>query len=303
MSYPAYLAAVDNGTLEHTAAVLMAELEDCTVCPHHCHVNRRAGELGYCHGGWDAEVSGYGPHFGEEPPLVGRGGSGTIFFSHCNLGCIFCQNWDISQAGGERLSPLQLAEIMLQLQTAGCHNINLVTPSHYIPQIVAAVARAARQGLKIPLVYNSGGYDDKAILKRLDGLVDIYMPDFKFADSAVGKKLACVSAYWEVTTAAVKEMHRQVGDLAVDQEGIARRGLIIRHLVLPGQLAGTETVMRFIADAISPFSYVNLMDQYYPEFKAGSDPSLNRPITAGEFKDAVAAARKAGPHFRLAHED
>jgi putative pyruvate formate lyase activating enzyme len=302
MSYPGYLSGMESGSLRQVADTLMAKLEDCTVCPHHCHVNRRVGELGYCHGGWDVEISGYGPHFGEEPPLVGKCGSGTIFFSHCNLGCTFCQNWDISHAEGEKFSPHQLGAIMLELQRQGCHNINLVTPSHYVPQIVAAVAWAAEHGLRIPLVYNSSGYDEKTTLERIAGLVDIYMPDFKYADSLIARRLSCVPSYWDVTTAALKEMHRQVGDLVVDAEGIARLGLIIRHLVLPGQLAGTETVMRFIAEEISPFSYINLMDQYFPEFKAKSDPDLNRPITRAEFRDAVQAARKASPHFRFVLE-
>lgn len=302
MHYPSYLASLENGTLQEMANTLMAELEDCTVCPHHCHVNRRAGELGYCHGGCEAEISGYGPHFGEEPPLVGKHGSGTIFFSHCNLGCVFCQNWDISHAEGEKLSPTDLGAVMLELQQQGCHNINLVSPSHYVPQIVAAVAWAAIQGLRLPIVYNSSGYDEKKTLEQIEGLVDIYMPDFKYADSKIGRRFSCVPSYWDVTTKALKEMHRQVGDLVMDKEGIARRGLIIRHLVLPNQLSGTETVMRFIAEDISPYSYINVMDQYFPEFKASCDPDINRSITHTEFLDALRAAKKASPYFRFAHE-
>lgn len=197
MRYPSYLASWENGSLQQTADALMAELEDCTVCPHHCHVNRRAGELGYCHGGWDVEISGYGPHFGEEPPLVGKQGSGTIFFSHCNLGCVFCQNWDISHAEGDKLSLQGLGTIMLELQEQGCHNINLVTPSHYVPQITAAVAWAVPHGLRIPMVYNSSGYDEKKTLERIAGLVDIYMPDFKYAESAVGHKLSWLLPFYE----------------------------------------------------------------------------------------------------------
>lgn len=297
---PGYITKLEEGTLKQTADTLMAELEDCTVCPHHCHVNRYAGELGYCRATADIEIGGYEPHFGEEPPLVGSNGSGTIFFSHCNLGCVFCQNWDISHDKGERLSTRELAGIMLELQKYGCHNINLVSPSHYVPQIVAGVARAAEQGLKIPLVYNSSGYDEKTTLEKIDGIVDLYMPDFKYADSANGQQLSCVPAYWEVTTGALKEMHRQVGDLVIDDKGIARRGLIIRHLVLPGDLAGTEAVMNFIAKEISPYSYINLMDQYFPEFKAKQHSKLNRRITSHEFQAAFKSANKASPNFRFA---
>ena len=298
--YPGYLAHLAKDGIRQTAQELMFMLDDCIVCPHHCHVNRRRGELGYCHAGYDLEISGYEPHYGEEPPLVGRGGSGTIFFSHCNLGCVYCQNWDTSQSYGEAVKPEGLAEIMLELQQAGCHNINLVSPSHYVPQIVAALAVAAELGLRIPLVYNSSGYDEKATLEKLNGLVDIYMPDFKYADPLVGKRLSCVDSYTEVTETAIKEMHRQVGDLMVDERGIARRGLIIRHLVLPGDLAGTEAVLDFIAREISPYSYINIMDQYYPEFKAGQFPELNRRITSREYQAALVAAKKASSHFRLA---
>lgn len=297
--YPGY-RALGEQELARRARELTALLADCVVCPHHCHVDRLKGELGYCHAGRDAEISGWSPHFGEEPPLTGRHGSGTIFFSHCNLGCVYCQNWDTSHSAGERTTTAELAGIMLALQERGCHNVNLVSPSHYVPQIVAAVAEAAGRGLQIPLVYNSGGYDDRAVLERLAGIVDIYMPDFKYADPAVGEKLSCVGDYTATAKAAVMEMHRQVGDLAVDDAGVARRGLIIRHLVLPGGLAGTEEVLRFIAAEISPYSYINIMDQYYPEFKAGRYPGLDRPITVGEYEAALAAARKASPHFRLA---
>ncbi|SDF37341.1 radical SAM protein [Sporomusa acidovorans] len=299
--YPGYLRGLADGTLQQAAKALMAELEDCVVCPHHCHVNRKAGELGYCQSGWNVEIGGYEPHFGEEPPLVGTYGSGTIFFSHCNLGCLFCQNWDISHEKGDKLSPEDLASIMLELQQAGCHNINLVSPSHYVPQIIAAVLHAAEKGLHIPLVYNTSGYDNKTTLERIDGIVDIYMPDFKYASSEIGKQLSCVSSYWKVTKAAVKEMHRQVGDLVIDEQGIAHRGLLIRHLVLPGNLAGTEQVMEFIAKEVSPTSYINIMDQYFPEFKAQQNPKLNRCITRAEFLQAVDAAKRASPFFRLIH--
>lgn len=299
--YPSYLALTAGGELDRRAEGLLAALADCTVCAHHCHVNRLEGELGYCRAGREAEISGYGPHFGEEPPLVGRRGSGTIFFSHCNLGCVFCQNWDTSQAGGETVKAEDLADIMLELAGQGCHNINLVSPSHYVPQIVAAVARAAGRGLKVPIVYNTGGYDEVATIERLAGIVDIYMPDIKYADDEVGRRLSCIKDYPAAVRAAVREMHRQVGDLTVDGAGVARKGLIIRHLVLPVGLAGTEAVMRFIAAEISPESYINIMDQYHPAFKAGEVPGLARRLTAAEFKAAVAAAKAVSPRFRLAH--
>lgn len=300
--YPRYLALLDNGALKRKADILMSRLEDCTICPHSCHVNRRGNQLGYCHAGWEVEISGYGPHFGEEAPLVGKRGSGTIFFSHCNLGCVYCQNWDTSHGEGEKLSIGELAGILLKLQKQGCHNINLVSPSHYIPQIIAAVSKAAEHGLNIPLVYNSGGYDHTITLQELDGLIDIYMPDFKYGDLSVGHRLSRVDDYTDIAGKAIIEMHRQVGDLNINPQGIAVQGLIIRHLVLPGNLAGTEKVMKFIADEISPYSYINLMDQYYPEFKASKYPGLDRKITSAEFREAVLTAKRASPHFRLAHE-
>lgn len=300
--YPMYVNMLEDGSLQQRADHLMEELIECNICPHQCHADRLRNEFGYCRAGKDAEISGYGPHFGEEPPLVGRFGSGTIFFCHCNLGCIFCQNWDISHGAGENVSPEQLAELMLGLQKQKCHNINLVSPSHYVPQIIAAVAIAAARGLRLPVVYNSGGYESVETLKLLDGIVDIYMPDVKYADPVVGQRLSKVNEYWDIAKKALKEMHRQVGDLTVDKDGIAKRGLIIRHLVLPEKLAGTEQVMEFIAQEISPFSYINIMDQYHPAFKACDFVGLNRRITRSEFKEAIRAAKQASPHFRLVHE-
>jgi putative pyruvate formate lyase activating enzyme len=301
-NYPGYLKKYKDGTLQTLADRLLEGLQECTLCPHLCRVNRYTGERGYCKAAEEAEVSGYGPHFGEEPPLVGVHGSGTIFFSHCNLGCVFCQNWETSHGEGEKVSFQKLGEIMLELQAQRCHNINLVTPSHYVPQIVAAVAWAATKGLHIPLVYNCSGYERWETLHYIDGLIDIYMPDFKYADPVIGRRFSNVSSYWDVAKTALKEMHRQVGDLAINEQGAAYRGLIIRHLVLPAQLAGTQEIMDFVAEEISPNSYINIMDQYFPEFKARCYSELNRRITRTEFREAVHAAKKASSNFRLAHE-
>jgi putative pyruvate formate lyase activating enzyme len=242
-------------------------------------------------------VASYGPHHGEEAPLRGWRGSGTIFFAWCNLRCVFCQNWDISQQGmGRAMSPAELAEMMLELQAMGCHNINLVSPSHVVAQILAAVAIAARRGLHLPLVYNTGGYDSLEALALLDGVVDIYMPDMKYADSAIAHRYSHVRDYCDVNRAAVKEMHRQVGDLVLDDRGIAQRGLLVRHLVLPNDLAGTEQVIEFLAREISPATYLNLMDQYRPCYRAAEHPPLDRRLTGPEYHAALAAAHHAGLH-------
>jgi len=243
--------------------------------------------------GLQAVVASAGPHFGEERELVGVGGSGTIFFSGCTLRCVFCQNWDISQKGeGREVEPEELAVMMLDLQAQGCHNINLVTPSHVVAQILEATLIAARQGLKLPLVYNTGGYDSPEALALLDGVIDIYMPDMKYGDSATAHRYSHVRDYWEVNRAAVREMHRQVGDLKLDARGLAYRGLLVRHLILPAGLAGTEKVLEFIAMEISPETYLNLMDQYYPCYRAADIPELSRPITDAEYRDALAIARR-----------
>jgi putative pyruvate formate lyase activating enzyme len=249
-----------------------------------------------CGVGSEAWVSSAGPHFGEERPLVGRGGSGTIFLAGCNLDCIFCQNAEISHGReGAAASPEQLARTMLGLQDMGCHNINFVTPTHQVPQILGALVLAAARGLRLPLVYNCGGYESVETLKLLDGVVDLYMPDFKYGDEAVGRELSGVRDYPAIARAAVREMYRQVGDLVMDERGVARRGLLVRHLVLPGGLAGTDGVMRFLAD-LSPATYVNVMSQYRPRRQAGRHPLLSRPVSRQEVAAGVAAARSAGLH-------
>jgi len=270
-------------------------LSRCTLCPRNCLVDRHHGELGVCRTGDRPVVSSYAPHFGEEDPLVGQRGSGTIFFTHCNLYCIFCQNYEISHGGeGEEVSIEDLAAMMLVLQKRGCHNINFVTPSHQVYQILAALPAAIEGGLRVPLVYNTGGYDALETLRLLDGVVDIYMPDFKFWDPAVAKDLCEAEDYPEIARRAVKEMHRQVGDLVMDELGVARRGLLVRHLVLPDGLAGTRGIMEFLAREVSPRTYVNVMGQYRPCGRAGEHPSLRKFLTALEHEQAQQTAREAG---------
>jgi len=258
-------------------------------------VNRLEDELGVCRTGKDAVVSSFSPHYGEESPLVGQHGSGTIFMTNCNLKCIFCQNYDISHLErGEKVTIEQFASMMLMLQGRGCHNINIVTPTHVVPQMLAALQIAVENGLNAPLVYNCGGYESVEMLELLDGIVGIYMPDFKYADEEVGEKLSKSKDYPQVAKAALKEMHRQVGDLMMDSRGVAQRGLLVRHLVLPNGLAGTPELMRFLAEEISPNTYVNVMAQYRPCFKAGEYSEINRRPTNKEYQDAVQAALDAG---------
>jgi len=293
---PAYLELLRSGELRQRAELALARLEACDLCARECGVNRRLGaEKAGCRTGNRALVSSYGPHFGEESPLVGRGGSGTIFFTGCNLRCQFCQNYDISQGGnGRQVEPDELARMMLSLQEQGCHNINLVSPSHVAPQILAGLLIATEAGLRLPLVYNTGGYDSLATLKLLDGVVDIYMPDMKYADADVARRFSQVSNYPAVNQAAVKEMHRQVGDLTLDEWGVARRGLLVRHLVLPEGLAGTAEIVRFLRDQVSPQTYINVMAQYRPCYRARELPPLDRPIASDEYAAALRLAEEAG---------
>ncbi len=292
---------VERDELLARAEAAGAILEECRLCGHGCRARRSDAEKGLCGAGELAVVSDYGPHFGEESVLVGTRGSGTVFFSYCNLSCIFCQNWEISALGrGRPVSPAELAGMMVELQDMGCHNVNLVSPTHYVPQILKALADAVARGLNVPIVYNTGGYDSVETLKLLDGVVDIYMPDMKFGDDATARRYTGAADYVKVNRRAVKEMHRQVGDLVVDERGVAVRGLIVRHLVLPNGLAGTKEVMEFLAREISPRTYVNIMEQYYPAHHARRYPELARRITPAEYREALAAAREASPEFRFA---
>lgn len=291
----AYQALLESGELRRRAGEALSRLACCTLCPRRCEADRPGGEKGKCQTGRRAVVSSFGPHFGEEAPLVGWGGSGTIFFTHCNLRCQFCQNYSISQTGeGEEVGAEDLARMMLQLQARGCHNINLVSPTHVVAQLLEALELAAKRGLHLPLVHNSGGYDSLETLKLLDGVVDIYMPDMKYSDEGTAFKYSGVHDYPEVNRAAVGEMHRQVGDLEVDAKGVAVRGLLVRHLVLPQGLAGTKQVVEFLAQDISPNTYLNVMDQFRPCYRACDYPELCRPITREEFQEALRLAREAG---------
>ena len=295
---PAYLELLQGDELARRVDQAYRHLEDCDLCARYCRVNRRQTTQGaVCRTGERAVVHSFGPHHGEEDPLRGRRGSGTIFFSGCNLRCVFCQNWEISHKGtGHEVDPETLAGMMLALQAQGCHNINLVSPSHVVAQIIAAVDIAAQRGLRLPLVYNTGGYDSPEALTLLDGIIDIYMPDMKYGDSAIARRYSRVRDYARVNQAAVKEMHRQVGDLVLDEHGIARRGLLLRHLVLPGNLAGTEQVLAFVAREISTNTYLNLMGQYYPCYRADEYPPLDRPVTAEEYGRALAVAEHYSLH-------
>ena len=293
---PCYLKLLRAGTFQERIGQAFRHLERCDLCARYCYVNRLITVKGaVCRTGERAVVHSFGPHHGEEHVLRGRKGSGTIFFSWCNLRCVFCQNWEISHKGiGRAVEPKELAAMMLDLQEQGCHNINLVSPSHVVAQILAAVEIAATEGLRLPLVYNTGGYDSLEALALLDGIIDIYMPDMKYGDPAIARKYSKTRNYVEVNRIAVKEMHRQVGDLVLDTNGLAQRGLLIRHLVLPGDLAGSERVLDFIAHEISPNTYVNLMDQYRPCYQADECPPLDRQITVAEYSTVLELAKRYG---------
>ena len=301
MDQPAFRELFQAGRLTERAEEIFQKLACCDLCPRNCRVNRLKGEIGSCGVGELAWVSSYGPHHGEEAPLRGRYGSGTIFFSGCNLSCVYCQNADISQKlSGRPVTPHELASFMLELQYLGCHNINLVSPTHVAGQIAKAIALAAEQGLLLPIVYNTGGYDALETLVLLDGLVDIYMPDMKYSQVEMGERYSDVPEYPAINQRALLEMHRQVGDLILDPAGIARKGLLVRHLVLPGDLAGSSAILRFIAEEISIDTYLNIMDQYRPAYQARRFPELDRRITRSEFQAVIKEAEEWG-FSRLDH--
>ncbi|MFO7865668.1 MAG: radical SAM protein [Candidatus Aminicenantes bacterium] len=294
--YPSYLNLVENGELHRRAEELYAHYENCTLCPRDCRVDRTRGEKGKCEAPAELKISSAFPHFGEESPLVGKKGSGTIFFSHCGLRCVYCQNFSISiEGGGMVVSEGRVAESMLKLQGMGCHNINLVTPTHYLPGIIRALETAAAKGLNIPLVYNTGGFEDPKILKLLDGIVDIYLPDFKYTDSAHAAEYSSEAySYPYYVKEAFREMFRQVGNLETNRYAIARRGLMIRHLVLPNNVSGTREMLKFVAEELSTDCYINIMRQYRPEYKAGEYPKIDRRIKSSEYAEAVNAAKEMG---------
>jgi len=290
---PSYIALAQQGDLQKRVQVLEDILKDCRLCPRECRTNRLEGEVGYCKADSGLIVSSAFPHFGEESPLVGYHGSGTIFLTHCNLQCIFCQNYDISHLGrGERITSSDMARMMIRLQELGCHNINFVTPTHYVPQIIASLPEAIEHGVRIPIVYNCSGYESLEVIQLLEGIVDIYMPDAKFMDEKYSKEYCNAPDYPGVLTKVLKEMHRQVGDLKMDSRGIAEKGLLIRHLVMPGGVASSEAVLRFIAEEISVHTYVNIMDQYRPEYHACEHVPINRRIMHKEYLEATQLAKR-----------
>ncbi len=295
MTQAAYLHLHRTGDLENRIKVLQEGLQSCALCPRDCRVNRLKNEKGFCRTGRWAVVSSCGPHFGEEEPLVGSGGSGTLFFTHCNLGCCFCQNYEISHEGhGREASPEDLAGLMVSLQEQGCHNINFVSPSHVVTQIVEALPLAIGAGLRVPLVYNTGGYDLPETLRILEGIVDIYMPDYKFSLEEAAREFADASDYPKRVRHALVEMHRQVGDLVMDGQGIAERGLLIRHLVLPRDQAGSEECFQWIAEHLSRNTYLNIMKQYRPSGTAHQHAALANKITSDEYREAIQRAKKHG---------
>jgi putative pyruvate formate lyase activating enzyme len=294
--HPAYERLEHEGTFAQRIEQAYALFEECELCPRLCGVNRKKGERGFCRGPYNPVIFSAQPHFGEEVPLVGKNGSGTIFFSNCNLRCIFCQNWPISHEGkGRELTDEDLANMMLYLQKIGCHNINLVTPTHVMPNILNATRIALQKGLCLPLVYNTSGYERLEMLKILDGIVDIYMPDMKYMDADQAEKYSSgASDYPETTKEAIVEMNRQVGELKIDERGIATRGLIIRHLVMPNRVAGTEKLLKWIAETLPQSTYVNIMAQYRVDYKAFDYPEIARGITVQEFLEAMEWAKEYG---------
>jgi putative pyruvate formate lyase activating enzyme len=292
--YPSYLN-LSKKQFKQKIEKLFKILENCEICPRECHVNRLKGKKGFCQLGEKPVISAYHPHFGEESVLIGENGSGTIFFTSCNLACIYCQNYEISQLKvGEEISFDRLAQMMIELQNKGCHNVNLVTPTCQVPQIIKSLSIAIENGLKLPLVYNTNAYDSIETLKLLDSIIDIYMPDAKYSDDKIALKYSKAPGYFEIMKKAIKEMKAQVGDLIINEEGIAVKGLLVRHLVLPNNLTGTEKIVKFLAKEISKNTFLNVMDQYTPYFQAFDYPELSRRITQKEYQTANNLAKKAG---------
>lgn len=293
--YPIYLETYRNGRLDEIIEDTFRLLESCSICPRKCKVNRLKDELGFCKTGLKAQVCSFMPHYGEEPPISGKHGSGTIFFSHCNMACVYCQNYEFSQLGqGKGVEFEELAYFMLRLQNMACHNINLVTPTHILPQILRALKVAISKGLKIPLVYNTSGYELAEIIKLLEGIVDIYLPDMRYADNALAIKYSSAPDYPKYNQEAVKEMHRQVGVAKIDREGIVEKGVIIRHLVLPHNIAGTEKIMQFIAEELSADSYISLMSQYIPYYQASKFKDISCRLTYDDYEAAKKAMQRYG---------
>jgi putative pyruvate formate lyase activating enzyme len=285
-----------SGELDERAGRFYEILKSCTLCPRKCRVNRAAGKEGYCRSGIELRVSSYGPHFGEEPEISGSDGSGTIFLTGCNLLCVYCQNYEISHFGaGKQVSTEETAQMMLELQSVGCHNINLVTPTHYAPQLVKTISAAAEKGLRIPIFWNCSGYENVEAIRNLEGIVDIFKADMKYGETEPARKYSNAPDYFERCKEAVREMYRQVGDLKVDNRGIAHKGLLIRHLVLPNNLAGSKKIPDFLAD-LSKECYVNIMAQYRPCGTAREHEELRRRITSDEYRRALEYAKKLGLH-------
>jgi putative pyruvate formate lyase activating enzyme len=300
---PGYIRLHRSGELKRRGKALWEILKDCRLCPRECRANRVEGETGFCKATAQLKVASFHPHFGEERPLVGVGGSGTIFMSHCNLGCIFCQNWDISHGGaGTEVGIPDLAAMMLQLQEQGCHNINIVTPTHFSPHVVLALDMAAGQGLRLPLVWNTSGWELAEILALLDGIVDIYLADFKYTDSSMASRYTVAAppgrgdpaSYPDITRSALLEMNRQVGTALPAENGVVYRGLMIRHLVMPGNAAGSLAAMRWIAGNLPSETYVNIMIQYRPAYRAHLFPEIDRYVSRDEYREVVEEARRSG---------
>lgn len=278
---------------------LLDRYEDCDLCPHECHVDRTSGETGLCREDDTASVGTHGPHFGEEPPLTGTNGSGTVFLGNCNLACVFCQNWELSQRarGTTERTPREIADIALELETRGCHNVNFVTPTHFAPSLAKAIVLARSDGLSIPVVWNCGGFENSAVIRDLEGLVDIYMPDIKWADDQAARTYSKASGYWQSARESVREMHDQVGDLEIDDQGIATQGLLVRHLLMPGFVENAKRVVDFIAEEISEDTSLNLMSQYRPAYQVVREETyeeIDRRVREDEYRDIVAYAREQG---------